>query len=182
MASVMGGIAIGGVVALVEKLGLPQGVPTVPTTSSTQPVQTTNQSTATSLQSGSAASQPGQPPPSTTSSTSQSTTRQGVPSGYILLAPLSAVNGKSFAYFNHPSYGSSILIDYNGTWKAFSAICTHAGCTVNFTSSSLYCPCHAGYFSPTNGSVTGGPPPKPLPEYSVIVVNNNLYVSDYVIN
>lgn len=105
-----------------------------------------------------------------------------VPSGYIFVTPMSSLSGMSQAYFNHPKYGSSILLNYGGTWRAFSAVCTHAGCTVNFTGSSIFCPCHSGSFSPSNGAVTGGPPPSRLAEYGVQVTNNNLYVSDFVIN
>ena len=95
---------------------------------------------------------------------------------------MTALSGKSSAYFNHPTQGSSILVDYGGQWRAFSSVCTHAGCTVQFTGSSVYCPCHAGYFSPTNGSVQGGPPTTPLPEFGVVVQNGSLYVSQSRIN
>ena len=120
----------------------------------------------------------------TTSSNSSSTksTTQNIPSGYIFLAPLSAISGKSYAYLITRSSEASILINYNGTWKAFSAVCTHAGCTVNFSSNSLYCPCHAGYFSANNGAVTGGPPPSALVEYDVKLISGNLYVGQTRIN
>lgn len=118
----------------------------------------------------------------TTSSTASRSTSQSIPTGFVFVAPLSALSGKSSAYFNHPKFGTSILIKLNGAWEAFSALCTHAGCTVDFTGSSLYCPCHAGYFSPSNGSVQGGPPPSPLPEYQVLVQNNDLYVGETMIN
>lgn len=118
-------------------------------------------------------------------STSSSTTtnaNSSPPAGYILLASLSAVAGKSYAYFNHPKFGTSILVNYNGAWKAFSAICTHAGCTVDYSSSELICPCHNGYFSAVNGGVLGGPPPRPLPEYGIQVANGNIYVGNSLIN
>ena len=105
------------------------------------------------------------------------TQTQQAPAGYVFVAPMSALAGKSSAYFTHPTRGVSILVDYSGQWRAFSALCTHAGCTVQFTGSQIYCPCHAGYFSPVNGNVQGGPPPTSLPEYGVQIVNGNLYVS-----
>jgi Rieske Fe-S protein len=117
----------------------------------------------------------------TTKTTSQSSS-QSVPSGYVFLAPLSAVSGMPSAYFNHPKYGSAILINDGGQWRAFSAVCTHAGCTVQFTGPSLYCPCHAGYFSPVNGSVQSGPPPTPLGEFGIIVSGGNIYVSEGIVN
>lgn len=107
---------------------------------------------------------------------------QQAPAGYVYVAPLSALSGKSSAYFSHPVYGSSILVYFGGQWRAFSAICTHAGCVVDFTGSAIYCPCHAGYFSPSNGSVQGGPPPTPLPEYGVSIQGGGLYVTRSRIN
>ena len=41
---------------------------------------------------------------------------------------------------------------------------------------SIGCPCHAGAFD-LKGRVTGGPPPKPLPVYSVSVVQGKVLVS-----
>ena len=52
---------------------------------------------------------------------------------------------------------------------AFSAKCTHEGCTVTFLpgQSVIWCPCHDGRFDPLNGRVLSGPPPQPLPPYLV---------------
>lgn len=102
---------------------------------------------------------------------------QQSPAGYLFVAPLSVLAGKTFAYFHHPTQGVCILVDYGGQWRAFSAICTHAGCTVQFTGSQIYCPCHSGSFSPVNGSVLGGPPPSQLPELVVRAQGGNLYVA-----
>ncbi len=50
---------------------------------------------------------------------------------------------------------------------AFSAICTHEGCTVSYQpgESVIWCPCHDGRFD-LNGRVLSGPPPRPLPKYA----------------
>jgi cytochrome b6-f complex iron-sulfur subunit len=50
---------------------------------------------------------------------------------------------------------------------AFSAKCTHEGCTVTFLpgQSVIWCPCHDGRFD-LNGRVLSGPPPQPLPKYA----------------
>lgn len=111
------------------------------------------------------------------SSQASSSGAQSVPSGYVLVTALSALSGKTSAYFNHPSQGLSMLVSVAGQWKAFSATCTHAPCTVHYSGSSISCPCHGGTFNPNNGAVTGGPPPSPLPEMNVLVENGNLYVS-----
>ena len=51
---------------------------------------------------------------------------------------------------------------------AFSAICTHEGCTVTYLpgQSIIWCPCHDGRYD-LNGRVISGPPPRPLPEYAI---------------
>ncbi|MFB6253840.1 MAG: ubiquinol-cytochrome c reductase iron-sulfur subunit [Halobacteriaceae archaeon] len=64
---------------------------------------------------------------------------------------------------------------------AYSAICTHLGCTVDWTeqphnvgSPRDHCPCHIGEFDPYEGAkVVGGPPPRPLPQIGVRVNDNN---------
>lgn len=123
-----------------------------------------------------------------TSSTLQTTgpstgqTSTPPPAGYIFVASLAALSGKSSAYFNHPTAGLSMLINLNGQWKAFSATCTHAPCTVQYGGAQIQCPCHGGTFNPSNGSVTSGPPPTPLPEYGVITQGSGLYVSTSRIN
>jgi len=63
--------------------------------------------------------------------------------------------------------------------KAFSAICTHLACIVEWdeTRQFILCPCHDGRFSPLNGSVISGPPPAPLPELPLTVEGDAIYVS-----
>lgn len=70
-------------------------------------------------------------------------------------------------------FGSSpvLLIRVNETeWRAFSAVCTHLNCTVQFQESSrqIWCACHNGFYN-LNGQVVAGPPPRPLDQYTVRV-------------
>jgi cytochrome b6-f complex iron-sulfur subunit len=62
-------------------------------------------------------------------------------------------------------------------FKAFSAICTHLGCIVGWDAArhQIACPCHAGFFD-MSGRVVGGPPPRPLAERGVVVVNGEVMV------
>ena len=142
-----------------------------------------NQSTQVSLptiqQSSSQQSASGE---TSNSTSTQFTSNSTVPTGYSLITPLSQLSGKSYAYFTHPTFGSSILVNVGGQWKAFSATCTHRPCTVQYQTSSIYCPCHGGTFNPINGNVEGGPPPTPLPEYAVLIQNNSVYVGNTQIN
>ncbi len=53
---------------------------------------------------------------------------------------------------------------------AYSATCTHQGCTVSYknSSKSLYCPCHGAEFDPfTNGGAISGPARDALPTVKV---------------
>lgn len=54
--------------------------------------------------------------------------------------------------------------------RGFSAVCTHAGCTVGEVDGGLIrCPCHGSAFSIADGSVQAGPAPSPLPQVAVAV-------------
>ncbi|HET7269689.1 MAG TPA: Rieske (2Fe-2S) protein [Rubrobacter sp.] len=58
----------------------------------------------------------------------------------------------------------------NGEFVAYSAICTHQGCTVAYKAGKLACPCHGSVYDPARGAeVIAGPAPSPLPEIPVKV-------------
>jgi nitrite reductase/ring-hydroxylating ferredoxin subunit len=62
-----------------------------------------------------------------------------------------------------------------GEFMAFSAVCTHAGCTVGSVSGgTINCPCHGSKFHITDGSVAHGPAAKPLPKANVQVEGGTL--------
>lgn len=57
-----------------------------------------------------------------------------------------------------------------GQFVAFSAACTHQGCTVaSVQDGTINCPCHGSKFSVKDGSVEGGPAPKPLSKVAITV-------------
>ena len=56
-----------------------------------------------------------------------------------------------------------------GDVVAFSAICTHKGCTVAPQGKILQCPCHGSTYDPATGDNTGGPAPSPLAKVAVTV-------------
>jgi Rieske Fe-S protein len=50
-----------------------------------------------------------------------------------------------------------------GTFKAFSAVCTHQACTVGMVKDNVIsCPCHGSAYSATDGSVKNGPATRAL--------------------
>lgn len=65
-----------------------------------------------------------------------------------------------------------------GTFKAFSAICTHQGCVVGAVQNGkIVCPCHNSMFSAMDGSVTQGPANSALTAKTVTVNGDSLTVS-----
>ncbi len=63
----------------------------------------------------------------------------------------------------------------SGTYKAFSAVCTHQGCTVSSVSGSdIVCPCHGSKFSIKDGSVQNGPATKALTAQNITVSNGEI--------
>lgn len=59
-----------------------------------------------------------------------------------------------------------------GTFKAFSAVCTHVGCICDkVANGAIYCPCHGSQFAITTGKVTAGPASAPLQPREITVTN-----------
>jgi len=61
---------------------------------------------------------------------------------------------------------------------AVSAVCTHAGCTMDYNANQqvLDCPCHGSQFS-TDGKVLRGPANRPLRVYSATLANNMITIT-----
>jgi cytochrome b6-f complex iron-sulfur subunit len=67
--------------------------------------------------------------------------------------------------------GKPIILAQPSTGKvvAFTAICTHQGCTVNPDGAVLRCPCHASTYDAFTGKNTSGPAQAPLAAIPVTV-------------
>ena len=64
-----------------------------------------------------------------------------------------------------------------GQFKAFSATCTHQGCTLaDVSGGTINCGCHFSKFSATDGSVKNVPATQPLPEKKVTVTGTTIAV------
>ncbi len=64
------------------------------------------------------------------------------------------------------------------TYVALSAVCTHAGCEVDFDASAdrLTCPCHGSVFT-LSGAVVNGPANRPLKTYAVALSGTTLSIT-----
>lgn len=82
--------------------------------------------------------------------------------------------GLRFDYMDTPSM---VIRMSDGTYGAYSLVCTHLGCIVKWEvkNQDFYCPCHAGKFD-ENGVNISGPPPKPLTKYRLSIEGNDIYV------
>jgi Rieske Fe-S protein len=65
-----------------------------------------------------------------------------------------------------------------GELRAFSAICTHLNCTVQYREDlgHIWCACHGGEFD-LSGINVAGPPPRPLEQYAVNLSGDDVIVS-----
>ncbi|HEY7319660.1 MAG TPA: Rieske (2Fe-2S) protein [Candidatus Binatia bacterium] len=84
-------------------------------------------------------------------------------------------SGEVFRFGNQPAI---LIRTPAGELRAFSAICTHLSCIVQYRSdlSEIWCACHNGHYD-LNGKNISGPPPKPLEEYAVNLRGDQIVVS-----
>jgi cytochrome b6-f complex iron-sulfur subunit len=83
--------------------------------------------------------------------------------------------GQIFKFGSRPGI---LVRTAGGQLRAFSAVCTHLNCTVQYRPdlSEIWCACHNGHFD-LNGQNVAGPPPRPLEAYVVNVRGNQIVVS-----
>lgn len=122
---------------------------------------------------------PSLPPPSTAPGVTPGPTSTPLPTpstGPIgqLIAKVADVQKRGSASFTVPRLGDPGLVVrlQDGSFAAFDAVCTHAGCTVAYVErfKALLCPCHGAAFDPNNhGAVLQGPTQEPLTELPITV-------------
>ena len=80
-------------------------------------------------------------------------------------------------FFEYAGSAAVLVRKRGGKLVAFSAVCTHLGCIVQWEKDNqdFLCPCHAGHYS-ADGEVTAGPPPKPLKKLPFTVAGGNITV------
>jgi Rieske Fe-S protein len=83
--------------------------------------------------------------------------------------------GKIFKFGNKPGL---LVRTASGEFKAFSAVCTHLDCIVQYRpeTKQIWCACHNGQYN-LSGQNIGGPPPRPLEEYKVNTRGDDVVVT-----
>lgn len=132
--------------------------------------------------SGGSAASGTSPTPGTAPGAAPTQPAGGTTSGKVI-AKASQIPTNSALPFNDPTSGDpSVVVHLNsGSFVAYDAVCTHAGCTVEYDPSYklLVCPCHGGAYDPAHGAqVVAGPPPTPLTSLPITVdANGNVILT-----
>ncbi|HEX4654627.1 MAG TPA: Rieske (2Fe-2S) protein [Mycobacteriales bacterium] len=95
------------------------------------------------------------------------------PAGNNVLTTVSAVPAGGGVVLGKS--GVVVTKDAGGAVHAFSATCTHQGCTVSSVSGgTINCPCHGSRFDADTGAVVQGPATRPLPTVAVTVQGDQI--------
>jgi len=99
------------------------------------------------------------------------------------IGPGASVPVAGAASFTDPISGvpAYVVQPTAGVFRCFSGVCTHAGCTVDYSrpDNRFVCPCHGAEFDASTGAVLGGPTNQPLPAINVALGGDGqLYVTD----
>ncbi len=84
-------------------------------------------------------------------------------------------SGKIFRFGSKPGI---LIRTPGGEIRAFTAICTHLNCTVQYRDDfqHIWCACHNGHYD-LNGVNVSGPPPRPLQPYKVDIKGDEIWVT-----
>ncbi len=84
-------------------------------------------------------------------------------------------SGKIFKFGSEPA----LLVRMpDGEFRAFSAVCTHLSCTVQYRADlrEIWCACHNGLYDLAGRNVSG-PPPRPLARFEVNIQGGDVIVT-----
>src|SRR3989338_4241785 len=93
-----------------------------------------------------------------------------VSTGDVRAAGAAELKPNSAKIFRFGSEPAILVRTPSGEYRAFSAVCTHLSCTVQYRADleHIWCACHNGHFD-LYGRNIGGPPPRPLAAYPAAV-------------
>jgi Rieske Fe-S protein len=86
----------------------------------------------------------------------------------IIAGKISEFKNNSGALVKFGTKPAILVRTSDGDFKAFTAVCTHLECTVQYKpeTSQIWCACHNGLYD-LAGNVVSGPPPRPLEAFTV---------------
>lgn len=96
----------------------------------------------------------------------------------VVAGKASELKPNSGMIFKFGSTPGILIRTPDGELRAFSAVCTHLQCTVQYKkeTSQIWCACHNGIYD-LSGRNVSGPPPKPLEAYKVNLRGDEVVVS-----
>ena len=102
--------------------------------------------------------------------------------GHAIAKESDLAPGSALAFTDAATGRPCVLVRLKGgEFVAYSAECTHQGCTVAYRAKGqgyLGCPCHGSVFDPVNGGeVVSGPADEPLPRMRIEVRDGRIFLS-----
>ena len=100
------------------------------------------------------------------------------PSRFVVAAKVGELKNNSGKIFKFGSRPGLLVRLADGSYRAFSAVCTHLNCTVQYRSDlrEIWCACHNGLYD-LEGRNVSGPPPRPLESYEVHIQGEDVVVT-----
>ena len=95
----------------------------------------------------------------------------------VVAAKVGELKDNAAKVFKFGSTPAILIRTPDGNYRAFTAVCTHLGCTVQYRSDlhEIWCPCHNGMYN-LQGRNISGPPPRPLAQYQVHIQGEDIVV------
>jgi Rieske Fe-S protein len=99
------------------------------------------------------------------------------PGGKAIAETSEVAPGSALQFKDSGSPAVLVHLD-SGDFVAYSAVCTHQGCTVAYKNGELACPCHGSIFDPAKGAeVVAGPAQRPLPKIPIKVSGGEVFMA-----
>ncbi len=96
----------------------------------------------------------------------------------VVAAKINELRDNSGKIFKFGSKPALLIRTPDGEYRAFTAVCTHLNCTVQYRSDlhQIWCACHNGFYD-LAGRTVSGPPPRPLETFQVNVQGEDIVVT-----